>query len=249
LVVLVHGFSVPSYLWQPTFDFLVGRGYQVLRFDLYGRGLSDRPDIDYSIDDYVTQIDALLNQLGVASPFHIIGVSMGGAIVTRFVTRFPERVRRVALIDPLVVVPQKPGMSLLGWPVVGDFIMKVAVIPKIRRGAGDTVFDPLSFPDWELKFEPQTRYKGYAEALRRTSVQLQKSNFLEDYARMGKMAKPVLVVWGEQDRVTPLADSQLLTSRVPQATLHVIERAGHLPHYEHPQQVNGLLEQFLGQLY
>ena len=49
-VVLVHGFSVPAYIWDPTFQALADAGYKVLSFDLYGRGYSDRPDKVYDID-------------------------------------------------------------------------------------------------------------------------------------------------------------------------------------------------------
>ncbi|MCH1553793.1 MAG: alpha/beta hydrolase, partial [Luminiphilus sp.] len=44
-IVLVHGFSVPSYIWQPTFEFLSDAGACVLMLDLYGRGLSDNPNV------------------------------------------------------------------------------------------------------------------------------------------------------------------------------------------------------------
>ncbi len=53
LVVLVHGFSTPSYIWEPTFQALIQAGFQVLRFDLYGRGYSDRPDTDYDLELFV----------------------------------------------------------------------------------------------------------------------------------------------------------------------------------------------------
>ncbi len=53
MVVLVHGFSVPAYIWDPTFEFLVSAGYRVLRFDLYGRGHSDRPDGEYLANVYL----------------------------------------------------------------------------------------------------------------------------------------------------------------------------------------------------
>ena len=50
-VVLVHGFSVPYYIWDPTYDELVKKGFRVLRYDLYGRGYSDRPDEVYGPDE------------------------------------------------------------------------------------------------------------------------------------------------------------------------------------------------------
>src|SRR5205085_8584139 len=48
VVVLVHGFSVPYYIWDPAFDALTAAGFRVLRLDLFGRGYSDRPDVAYN---------------------------------------------------------------------------------------------------------------------------------------------------------------------------------------------------------
>ncbi|MBE9523548.1 MAG: alpha/beta fold hydrolase, partial [Chloroflexi bacterium] len=50
IVVLVHGFSTPSYIWDPTYHFLEEQGYRVLSYDLYGRGYSDRPDTNYTLE-------------------------------------------------------------------------------------------------------------------------------------------------------------------------------------------------------
>lgn len=65
LVVLVHGFSTPSYIWDPTYDFLENNGYRVISYDLFGRGYLDRPNADYNLDLYVRQLSELLSELGI----------------------------------------------------------------------------------------------------------------------------------------------------------------------------------------
>src|SRR5512147_2320234 len=55
-VVLVHGFSVPYFIFDPTFHFLTQNGFRVLRYDLFGRGFSDRPIANYNIDFFVKQL-------------------------------------------------------------------------------------------------------------------------------------------------------------------------------------------------
>ncbi|MDQ7051298.1 MAG: alpha/beta fold hydrolase [Enterobacterales bacterium] len=102
LVVLVHGFGVASYLWEPTYQFLLKQGYRVLRFDLFGTGFSDRPDVSYTLELYSTQINDLLNGLAITKPIHLIGLSMGGPIVTRFTHQNPHKVHSLILQDPLV---------------------------------------------------------------------------------------------------------------------------------------------------
>src|SRR5215211_8356132 len=79
-VVLVHGFSVPYFIYDPTFAFLTQSGFRVLRYDLFGRGFSDRPDTRYNIDLFVKQLADLLNALRFTRPVTLIGLSTGGPI-------------------------------------------------------------------------------------------------------------------------------------------------------------------------
>lgn len=74
VVVLLHGFSVPYYIWDPTSAALAEAGYRVLRYDMYGRGLSDRPDADYTLAFYDAQLMELLDSLRIESPVDIAGV-------------------------------------------------------------------------------------------------------------------------------------------------------------------------------
>src|SRR5574338_230364 len=86
-VVLVHGFSTPYFIYDPTFAFLAQSGFRVLRYDLFGRGFSDRPDTDYKIELFVRQLIDLLNALHLTSPVTLVGLSMGGPISATFTVR------------------------------------------------------------------------------------------------------------------------------------------------------------------
>ena len=67
-VVLLHGFSVPYFIWDPTFDFLTHKGYRVLRYDLFGRGFSDRPKTRYTLDLFCKQLRGILDRLEIGQP-------------------------------------------------------------------------------------------------------------------------------------------------------------------------------------
>ena len=98
-VVLVHGFSSPYFIFDTTFEFLVNSGFRVLRYDLFGRGYSDRPRTDYNIHLFVRQLKDLLDALGFKQ-VNLVGLSMGGAISAAFISQYPDHVSRQVLIDP-----------------------------------------------------------------------------------------------------------------------------------------------------
>ncbi|MBC7260381.1 MAG: alpha/beta fold hydrolase, partial [Chloroflexi bacterium] len=110
-VVLIHGFSVPYYIWDPTFPALAEAGFRTLRYDLYGRGFSDRPETEYTLDLFVRQLLNLLQALGMERPVDVVGLSMGGPIAVSFTDRYPEHVRKLVLIDPAGLSFPKPKLS------------------------------------------------------------------------------------------------------------------------------------------
>jgi len=245
VIVLVHGFSSPLYIFDPTFEYLKNQGFRVLRFDLFGRGYSDRPDVHYGIDLYVEQLHELLAELNITGEVNLLGLSMGGAIVTHFTNRYPEQVNKVSLIDPLIHTPERPEIAAVKIAGLGEYLAKVVIVPKFINGVAETVYDPNSFPDWAEKFEPQTRYKGFSRAIVQTARYLSGKNFKEEYAKLGLSKKPVQLFWGKQDRVIPLADAEKIRALVPNIEYHEIDQAGHLPHYEQAEKVNPLISQFL----
>lgn len=245
VVVLVHGFSIPSYLWDRTVEPLQAAGFRVLRFDLYGRGFSARPDVDYGLDLYVQQLAELLDALQLQQPVHLVGLSMGGPIVSRFAHQHAGRVASVSLLAPLVQTPPRPEVKLLQWPLIGDYLATVALVPKVRNGLGQLVADPASFPDWLPRFDAQSRFHGYARALLRTVRYLDGRDFVADYRALAQTRLPLQVIWGENDRMVPFSQYQLLQPLLPGVPLQRIGNSGHLPQYEHPQQVNLLLRQFI----
>src|SRR5262245_18580294 len=93
LIVMAAGFSVPYYIWDPTFTALTTAGFQVLRYDYYGRGYSDRPRIPFTDEMYVRQLDELLTETRLTVPIDLVGISFGGSVITNFADRYPDRVR------------------------------------------------------------------------------------------------------------------------------------------------------------
>src|SRR5262245_3719361 len=146
-VILVHGFSVPYYIWDSTAAELSSKGYRVLRYDEYGRGLSDRPSGAYNADMYDRQIMDLLDSLHVTGPVHLAGVSMGGWVTGTFAGRHPERVRSLILVDPVAGKSGGPP-SGFRFPVFGPLAWQTFVVPTMADGQMSDFVHPDRFPDW-----------------------------------------------------------------------------------------------------
>ncbi|HEV3198756.1 MAG TPA: alpha/beta hydrolase [Bryobacteraceae bacterium] len=242
-VLLVPGFSTPYNVWDPTYDGLTNAGFRVLRYELFGRGFSDRPSARYDADFYDRQIVELLDALAI-SQVDIAGLSMGGPISVTFANRHPERVRRVLLFDP----GYWTGISLpygLRLPVLGTYNMAVAVGPGLPKSQWADFLHPERHPHYLDPYLDQMRYRGFRRAILETLRNYLTSDVTGEFPRLGRSGKPVLLIWGRSDQDVPIGLSAEIRRAIPQAEFHPIDDAAHIPHYEHSEVVNPIVIEFL----
>jgi len=243
LVVLVHGFSVPYYIWDPTVRGLTDAGYRVLRYDLYGRGFSDRPDVDYDAALYDEQLDALLDSLDVSGPVDLAGLSFGGFVTAHYVASHSDRVRSLTLIDPMSDRPTLPGYLRL--PVIGPWLWQVMAVPELADGQMTDFLHPESHPTWVDQYRPQMRYRGFGRALFSTIANATSTDLDSLYAGVAKTGIPVLLIWGMEDQTVPFRFSEVVLRNIPLAEFVPVDSAGHVPHIEQAALVNARLSAFL----
>lgn len=242
VVVLVHGFSVPSYIWDSTFTALSAAGYRTIRYDLFGRGWSDRPDAAYDGPMYDAQLDELLDSLHVTQPINLVGLSFGGFVTAHYVAGHARRVRTLTLVDPASSTPSVPGF--LSVPVIGPWIWQVTQIPGKAEGQASDFLHPEHFPTWADQYRPQMRFDGFGRSLLRSVRTMSRTNFDTLYAEVAKTSVPVLLVWGKQDQTVPVALSNVVRTNIPSVDFFPVDSAGHLPHIEQAASVNAKLRQF-----
>lgn len=245
-VILVHGFSVPSFIWDPTFQALTEAGFRVLRYDLFGRGFSDRPRGRYDLRRFVRQLRELIEALSLPQ-VALIGLSMGGPIVAGFTAEHPKWVRRLVLIDVAGARPLRlPWHLRLGLiPGVGEIALALSGGERLVHGAASDFFDPQWVKTFQERYRIQMRYRGFLRALLSTLRSGMLGNFSHLYRQIGTLTLPTLIVWGRQDTTIPYAHALELQRLIPQARLVTIEECGHIPHYEKPAMVNPILIEFL----
>ena len=243
-VMLIHGFSVPSYIWDSTAIALAGAGFRVARYDTFGRGYSDRPDVDYSLDLFDRQLLQLLDSLGWRDPVDLIGLSFGGPVSAGFAGRHPDRVRSLTLIDP-AAGPTSRMPWLLRVPVVGPLVWQMQAVPGMADGQLSDFVEPARWPDWPDRYRVQMQFRGFGRALLSTRLGLGGVSLDSVYARAGAQGKPTMLIWGTEDRTVPIEFAPTVRQAIPQAEYHPIAGAGHLPHMERAREVDSLVQKFL----
>ncbi len=251
-VVFVHGFSVPSFVWEPTFRELADAGFRVVRYDLLGRGYSDRPRACYDQELFDHQLRDLIGGLALEVPVDLVGLSMGGAIAVGFTDRHPATVRRLVLIDPAgYSVKGPPGSGLLRVPLLGELLMATVGRRILMNSlASDVEADSQRRMGEELselarRYAIQAQYKGFWRALLSTIRHGPIRNMANAYARIGRHDRRVLLIWGREDRTVPFVLNERVRKAIPRAEFHPIDGAAHAPHLEQPDVVNPILVDFL----
>jgi pimeloyl-ACP methyl ester carboxylesterase len=245
-VALAHGFSVPYFIWDGTFEALAAAGCRVLRYDLFGRGFSDRPFAVYDLDLFTRQLLGLLDVLAPGRRAALAGLSMGGLVVSHFAVHHPERVRRLALIDPAgFPLGYSWAYKLALLPGVGELALKLFRVPNLEMSIASDFFDPRLVEMFIQRYRPPMRYKGFRRAILSTL----RAGVLEDglplYERVGALGLPVLLVWGREDRTVPFRHHAEVRKAIPHAQFLPVDAAGHLPHVEQADLVNPVLAEFL----
>ncbi|PJZ41358.1 hypothetical protein CH370_11205 [Leptospira kmetyi] len=245
-VALVQGFSNPIFIYEPLSKRLQEEGYRVLRFDLFGRGLSDRPDTTYNPDLFDRQLSNLLNSLNIQKKIYLIGTSMGGVIVTNFTLKHPERVQKLVLIAPAGFPMDIPWIGrMTRLPLIGEYLTKSFGDRILLKGAQKNFFKPERFPNLEKEYGEQMRYIGFKRSILSSLRNMRLESFQEEYEQLGKNPIPKLLIWGKQDRVVPFYLNEIASKTLPGIEFLPLDNEGHVPHYESTERMTPKLLEFL----
>ena len=252
LVILVHGFSSPYFIYDNLYDILVRDGYRVLRYDLIGRGLSDRPEAVYDADFFVKQLHELTEALVPGERFSLVGTSMGGIIVTRYAQKYPESVSRLILLAPAVMDTFKAPavMKLCRVPVIGPKIFCAAApfaiitrsADEIRLASGEEKFRYVK------RFADFARYKGYMRALCSSlrDCILDYDTSMDAYRAAALSGIPMQVIWGTDDHTMPYYQMERMREVCPDAEYVTYEGAFHMFVYDEAERTAQDMESFFG---
>lgn len=245
-VILIHGHSVDSRLWNPQLPALLAAGYRVIRYDLRGHGRTAAPDTGYTWDHYSADLRDLLDHLQVQRA-HLAGLSMGGAVAMQLTFDQPARVTSLTLIDS----------ALPGFGYSPEFEEAVQALRDAVRSEGpQPALERLWLP--HPLFDGLRRFPEPFAALRDMVLSFPAREYLDDTEypqperqhidRLAEISAPTLVVVGELDLPDFQIIAELLAANIPGARSALIPDAGHVCTMEQPESVNETLLTFLGQV-
>jgi pimeloyl-ACP methyl ester carboxylesterase len=217
VVVLVHGLGGRSEDWRNLAPWLAKAGYRVYIPDLIGYGRSDESaDFSYSVPDEAATVVGFMDALGLKQ-VDLGGWSMGGWIVQRIASEHSERVRRLLLFDS-AGLNVKPDWNIqLFTPTTPQELYQLDVLLMPH---------PLPVPAFIAR--DILRISGQkAWVIHRALATMVTARDVTDNLLPG-LKMPVLIVWGAEDRVTPLSQGEKMHRLVPQSELEVIPGCGHL---------------------
>ena len=242
-VLFISGLGSDHRRWERIAGPLAGR-YRCITFDNRDCGRSGRATAFYAIGDMARDAASLLQALGVAAA-HVVGYSMGGAIAQALALDFPRRVRSLTLIATYSSGDPR------GTAIFDGF-------GQLRQRLSREEYAHIIFP-WLYTVQDYHRPGFIEEALRRSledplyqeqeayerQSQATTGFFCED--RLGEIACPTLLVFGEDDLLTPLRFARKLHEEVRGSRLVVLAGAGHGLLATRAEVIGALIEGFLGE--
>lgn len=242
VLVMVHGYSVPSYIWDSTYYAALNRGYAALRYDTYGRGYSDNPDVVYDVALFSNQLKELLDALGVRKKINLLGLSNGGRTISAFAFQYPDRIKNLIYVDPSgfeTITNESNYPVMVSDEEITSFKQSDAYATMASGQLGD-FYDPEPFVGWDKKYEEMMKYKGFVRAL--ISTRKNSSSLENEQRKIAQSGLPVFAIWGEHDTVVKLDEVRVnLFNRIPTVELFELPNAGHLPHMEQAAMFNSIL--------
>ena len=248
-VILAHGLGVSLTVWRENIAPLA-RGHTVYAFDFPGHGESEKPgDIEYTPVSGARLLFGLMDALGIGRA-SLIGNSGGGLVAAFCALENPERVDKLVLVDSAGLGRDVAWfLRFCSLPIVGELLHA----PNVRTTRGfinSAFYGPAAMSDgvaeeiMRARNIPEAK-RAALKAVRSAINPLGLRKDLMILHRLKDLKMPLLVIWGREDRITPVSHAYRAAEVLPEGSVHIISRCGHWPQMEKAQEFNRLVLRFL----
>ncbi|AQA03741.1 hypothetical protein BVC93_16375 [Mycobacterium sp. MS1601] len=241
-LICLHGVGSRADRFIPVIPGLVDAGFHVYAIDFPGHGLADKFDgIDYRPRGFAEFIAAVLDELGLADVV-IAGTSLGGQVAARIACDRPDLVTAVVLIGTMGIA-ELPEENKVAAENVSN-----GSEDAIRTKFAFLVSDPAMITDAWVREESMINSSAGATAALSAAAALLNTEANDDRQdqrlRSQRPDMPVLIVWGENDKWTPLPMGQTSHELLPGSHFVVMPGCGHAPYFEDPDTFTEVVSAF-----
>lgn len=240
-LVLIHGVGLNHRVWQPQIDFFADR-YHVLAYDMLGHGQSPLPPEEATLDDYVAQLKALLDDLGFEH-VALIGHSMGALVATAFALKYRIEAEKVIALNMVYrrTAAQREAVVARAAKVLEGGSITGLDAALARWFAGKTSAEELAKIAQVRAWLSQVDPVGYGR-----TYQLFAESDDAFVGRLASLSAKVLYLTGELDpNSTPAMSQQLTEDSSSMFDAQIVPNEAHMVAYIAPEKVNLLMDDFL----
>lgn len=249
-LLLVHGAGASLDYWYRNIHALAAH-HRVYALDWVGSGQSEKPSGTYSYDDLTEFIVQFMDAVSLSS-VNLLGTSVGGILAIKLAARWPRRVEKLVLVGSAGLGKKLSlGMRLSTMPFVGEILNRPGRATAkflIRQCAHNSdAFLTEDFIGLVARNIPldvlQFQLRTFRTAANAWGM---KSDCLKTIKDMlPTITAPTLVIWGQQDLVTPMSGAEVAIREIPNASFHLFSGCGHWPYLEYADEFNQVILSFL----
>jgi len=243
-IILVHSFNGFIESWNPNIDALVAAGYKVVVYDLFGRGFSDRPYVNYDLALFRKQLSSIIDHLGL-NKVHLVGSSFGCVIASDYALNKPNLVESLIMVGPAGWPVEGARNPLLDVPLVGDLVFHYFGTDLIEPKVEAYLLDKRKYADVLTKWRQFADYPGYTRSALSTIRNAPVFDYTSGWQQLATLNKPTMFLWGKQDVSFPFNNTEKLTQIMPQAKIVGVDNAAHWVNVEQADIVNSEVISFL----
>lgn len=237
-LVLLHGFIVDRRMWRRQMEDL-SHNFDVIAWDAPGSGESSDPGEEFTMSEFADCLAGLMGEAGVPSA-HMLGLSWGGTLAIEFHRKYPASVRSLILAD-----------TYAGWT---GSLGQEAAAQRLARCLRESELPAEDWvPEWvpgafsdsapkELLDEFTSVMSDFHPVGFRAMSRAVMPDFSDALAQIGV---PTLLIWGDDDKRSPLSTGEMMRDRIRGARLVVIPGAGHVSNMEQPERFNTEVREFI----
>lgn len=232
-VVILQGWGTELATYNSVAACISDR-YRVVQFDFPGFGASDEPREPWAVEDYANFFLDLMAALGIQKAT-LLGHSYGGRVIIRLAARenLPFTIERIVLVDSAGILPKKTWKQKMK-------IRRYKLLKRIASLKLVYAICPRLIDEWKNS-QGSADYRNASPMMRQCLVKAVNEDLTE---LLPRIRQDTLLIWGDLDTATPIADAKLMEEKIPGAGLAVIPGTGHFSFLENPALFRSIMQAY-----